>query len=184
MAAPAPAPSSFLKDPSPRLASWLAPNLVADILKALRFIASIFKTLNVVAGTFKALEFVTGILKAQPPRLQHLPAKAPFGERLLKKWHKVLFLSEAMDVHAIPNLPEFECRKLQNVAKEAFSCLPPGRTSTGNHLHSNGPRSSLRKPGCSPPRPLRAWPPPTPSRTLRTWLWSAEPGSCRSSPPR
>ena len=85
----APAPSSFLKDPSPRLASWLALELIADALK-------------VVSGTFKTLEFVISTLKAQPPRLQHLPANAPFMERLLKKGHEVLFLSKAGDVHATP----------------------------------------------------------------------------------
>merc|ERR1712200_180545 len=47
--------------------------------------------------------------------------KSPFVERLLKKRIEVLYLTEAVDEHAISALPEFDGKKFQNVAKEGFS---------------------------------------------------------------
>merc|ERR1719394_799869 len=46
---------------------------------------------------------------------------SPFVERLLKKGYEVLYLTEAVDEYAISAIPEFEGKKLQNVAKEGFS---------------------------------------------------------------
>ena len=63
-----------------------------SIFEVLKVVAGISTALGFVAGAFKTLEFVTDILKAQSSRLQHLPAKHPYMERLLKKGHKVLSL--------------------------------------------------------------------------------------------
>lgn len=46
--------------------------------------------------------------------------KSPFVERLLKKGYEVLFLVEPVDEYCIQSLPEFEGKKLQNVAKEGL----------------------------------------------------------------
>ena len=75
--------------------SGCSPN-PTDTFEVLEFVAGISKALGFAAAAFKALKFVTGILKPQPPRLQHLPAKPPDVERLLKKGHKVLSLPKAM----------------------------------------------------------------------------------------
>ena len=44
--------------------------------------------------------------------------QSPFVERLLKKGYEVLYLTEPVDEYCIQSLPEFEGKKLQNVAKE------------------------------------------------------------------
>ncbi|ELU00023.1 hypothetical protein CAPTEDRAFT_159587 [Capitella teleta] len=46
---------------------------------------------------------------------------SPFVERLLKKGYEVLYLTEPVDEYCIQNLPEFEGKKFQNVAKEGLS---------------------------------------------------------------
>ena len=45
---------------------------------------------------------------------------SPFVERLLKKGYEVLYLVEPVDEYCIQNLPEFEGKKFQNVAKEGL----------------------------------------------------------------
>jgi heat shock protein beta len=47
--------------------------------------------------------------------------QSPFVERLLKKGYEVLYLTEPVDEYCIQNLPEFEGKKFQNVAKEGLS---------------------------------------------------------------
>ncbi len=46
--------------------------------------------------------------------------QSPFVERLLKRGYEVLFLVEPVDEYAVQNLPEFEGKKFQNVAKEGL----------------------------------------------------------------
>jgi len=46
--------------------------------------------------------------------------KSPFVERLLKKNYEVLYLTEPVDEYTIQNLPEFDSKKFQNVAKEGL----------------------------------------------------------------
>jgi heat shock protein beta len=45
---------------------------------------------------------------------------SPFVERLLRKGYEVLYLVEPVDEYALQNLPEFEGKKFQNVAKEGL----------------------------------------------------------------
>jgi len=45
--------------------------------------------------------------------------KFPFVERLLEKGYEVLYLTQAVDKYVISALPEFEGKKLQNMAKVA-----------------------------------------------------------------
>merc|ERR1711962_1197145 len=56
---------------------------------------------------------------------------SPFVERLLKKGYEVLYLTEAVDEYAISAIPEFEGKKFQNVAKEAFNI--DGDTEAANN---------------------------------------------------
>lgn len=46
---------------------------------------------------------------------------SPFVERLLKRGFEVLYLIEPVDEYTIQNLPEFEGKKFQNVAKEGLT---------------------------------------------------------------
>eukprot|EP00051_Salpingoeca_urceolata_P035572 m.30427 g.30427 ORF g.30427 m.30427 type:complete len:837 (-) comp9433_c0_seq1:60-2570(-) len=46
--------------------------------------------------------------------------KSPFVERLLKRGYEVLYLIEPVDEYTIQNLPEFDGKKFQNVAKEGL----------------------------------------------------------------
>merc|ERR1719399_576858 len=46
--------------------------------------------------------------------------KSPFVERLLTKGYEVLYLVEPVDEYTIQNLPEFDGKKFQNVAKEGL----------------------------------------------------------------
>lgn len=45
---------------------------------------------------------------------------SPFVERLLRKGYEVLYLVDPVDEYALQNLPEFEGKKFQNVAKEGL----------------------------------------------------------------
>ncbi|XP_066447529.1 endoplasmin [Eleutherodactylus coqui] len=45
---------------------------------------------------------------------------SPFVERLLKKGHEVIFLTEPVDEYCIQALPEFDGKRFQNVAKEGL----------------------------------------------------------------
>ncbi|KAI1306283.1 Endoplasmin [Halotydeus destructor] len=47
-------------------------------------------------------------------------AASPFVERLLKKGHEVLYLTDAVDEYCISALPEFDGKKFQNVAKDGL----------------------------------------------------------------
>jgi heat shock protein beta len=47
-------------------------------------------------------------------------ASSPFFERLLKRGFEVLYMTEPVDEYCIQNLPEFEGKKFQNVAKEGL----------------------------------------------------------------
>lgn len=46
---------------------------------------------------------------------------SPFAERLLKKGYEVLYLVEAVDEYALSNIPEYDGKKFQNIAKEGFT---------------------------------------------------------------
>lgn len=46
--------------------------------------------------------------------------KSPFVERLLKRGYEVLYLVEPIDEYCIQNLPEFDGKKFQNVAKDGL----------------------------------------------------------------
>lgn len=43
---------------------------------------------------------------------------SPFVERLLKKGYEVLYMTEPVDEYCVQNIPEFEGKKFQNVAKD------------------------------------------------------------------
>jgi len=45
---------------------------------------------------------------------------SPFVERLLKKGYEVMYLVDPVDEYCVQNLPEFEGKKFQNVAKEGL----------------------------------------------------------------
>ena len=45
---------------------------------------------------------------------------SPFVERLHLKGYEVLYLVDAVDEYVIQNIPDFEGKKLQNVAKEGL----------------------------------------------------------------
>jgi len=46
---------------------------------------------------------------------------SPFVERLLKKGYEVLYMTEPIDEYTVQSLPEFDGKKLQNVAKEGLN---------------------------------------------------------------
>jgi heat shock protein beta len=46
---------------------------------------------------------------------------SPFVERLLKRGYEVLYLTQPVDEYAVQNLPEFDGKKFQNVAKEGLN---------------------------------------------------------------
>lgn len=46
--------------------------------------------------------------------------KSPFVERLLKKGHEVLYLTDPIDEYTMQSLPDFEGKRFQNVAKDGF----------------------------------------------------------------
>jgi heat shock protein 90kDa beta len=48
-------------------------------------------------------------------------AKSPFVERLLKKGYEVLYLVDPIDEYCMQSIPEFEGKRLQNVAKDGFN---------------------------------------------------------------
>uniref|UniRef100_A0A0N5C0G5 HATPase_c domain-containing protein n=1 Tax=Strongyloides papillosus TaxID=174720 RepID=A0A0N5C0G5_STREA len=45
---------------------------------------------------------------------------SPFVERLIKKGYEVLYLTEPVDEYCIQNMPEYEGKKFQNVAKDGL----------------------------------------------------------------
>jgi len=47
-------------------------------------------------------------------------AKSPFVERLLKKGYEVLYLVDPIDEYCMQSLPEFESKRLKNVAKDGL----------------------------------------------------------------
>lgn len=48
-------------------------------------------------------------------------SQSPFVERVLKKGFEVLYLTDAVDEYTLSNLPEFEDKRFQNVAKEGLT---------------------------------------------------------------
>lgn len=48
-------------------------------------------------------------------------AQSPFVEKVLQKGYEVLYLTDAVDEYTLSNLPEFEDKKFQNVAKEGLT---------------------------------------------------------------
>ena len=47
-------------------------------------------------------------------------ATSPFVERLLKKGYEVLYLVDPIDEYCMQSLPEFESKRMQNVAKDGL----------------------------------------------------------------
>lgn len=48
-------------------------------------------------------------------------SQSPFVERVLKKGYEVLYLTDAVDEYTLSNLPDFEGKRFQNVAKEGLA---------------------------------------------------------------
>lgn len=48
-------------------------------------------------------------------------AQSPFVERVLQKGYEILYLTDAVDEYTLSNLPEFESKRFQNVAKEGLT---------------------------------------------------------------
>lgn len=48
-------------------------------------------------------------------------SRSPFVERILKKGYEILYLTDAIDEYALSNLPDFEDKKFQNIAKEGLT---------------------------------------------------------------
>lgn len=48
-------------------------------------------------------------------------SQSPFVERVLKKGYEVLYLTDAVDEYTLSNLPDFEGKRFQNLAKEGLS---------------------------------------------------------------
>lgn len=48
-------------------------------------------------------------------------SKSPFVERVLKKGFEVLYLTDAVDEYTLTNLPDFEGKRFQNIAKEGLT---------------------------------------------------------------
>lgn len=47
-------------------------------------------------------------------------AKSPFVERIVKKGYEILYLTDAIDEYTVSNLPDFENKRFQNIAKEGL----------------------------------------------------------------
>lgn len=47
-------------------------------------------------------------------------SNSPFVEKILKKGHEVLYLTDAVDEYCLSNLPDFDNKKFQSVAKEGL----------------------------------------------------------------
>lgn len=48
-------------------------------------------------------------------------SQSPFVEKVLKKGYEVLYLTDAVDEYTLSNLPDFEGKRFQNVAKEGLA---------------------------------------------------------------
>lgn len=48
-------------------------------------------------------------------------SESPFVERVLEKGFEVIYLTDAVDEYSLANLPEFENKKFQNIAKEGLT---------------------------------------------------------------
>lgn len=48
-------------------------------------------------------------------------SQSPFVERVLKKGYEVLYLTDAVDEYTLSNLPDFEGKRFQNIAKEGLT---------------------------------------------------------------
>ena len=57
-------------------------------------------------------------------------SQSPFVERVLKKGFEVLYLTDAVDEYALSNLPDFEGKKFQNIAKEGLTIDKSSKTET------------------------------------------------------
>ena len=58
--------------------------------------------------------------------------KQPFVEKLLKRGYEVLYLTEPVDEYTIQNLPEFDGKKFQNVAKEGLEFGDESKAEVAN----------------------------------------------------
>lgn len=48
-------------------------------------------------------------------------SQLPFVERVLKKGYEILYLTDAVDEYTLSNLPDFEGKRFQNIAKEGLT---------------------------------------------------------------
>lgn len=55
-------------------------------------------------------------------------SQSPFVERVLKKGFEVLYLTDAVDEYTLSNLPDFEGKKFQNIAKEGLTLDKSSKT--------------------------------------------------------
>eukprot|EP00049_Salpingoeca_infusionum_P017190 m.352067 g.352067 ORF g.352067 m.352067 type:complete len:818 (-) comp16431_c0_seq1:134-2587(-) len=92
------------------------------LAKLLRFMSSYDKT------EYVSLEEYVERMKSNQETIFFMAAasrteaeSSPFVERLLKRGYEVLYLVEPVDEYALQNLPEFDGKKFQNVAKEGLT---------------------------------------------------------------
>lgn len=57
-------------------------------------------------------------------------SQSPFVERVLKKGYEVLYLTDAVDEYTLSNLPDFEGKKFQNIAKEGLALDKSSKTES------------------------------------------------------
>ena len=82
---------------------------------------------------------------------------SPFVERLLRSGREVLYMVDPVDEYTIQNLPEYEGKKFQNVAKDGLKIGDESeeesvsearvrpRGPDGPPTHSHTPRSTWRR---------------------------------------
>lgn len=87
------------------------------IAKMLRFPSTKFDVVTFEEYVERMPETQTNIFFVSGTDLADLK-KSPFLERALKKNVEVLLLSDPLDEYLVQNMPEFEGKKLQNLAKE------------------------------------------------------------------
>lgn len=57
-------------------------------------------------------------------------SQSPFVERVLKKGFEVLYLTDAVDEYTLSNLPDFEGKRFQNIAKEGLALDKSSKSET------------------------------------------------------
>lgn len=57
-------------------------------------------------------------------------SQSPFVERVLKKGYEVLYLTDAVDEYTLSNLPDYEGKRFQNIAKEGLTLDKSSKTES------------------------------------------------------